>query len=74
MDRGIGISDEQKPLVSTKFFRGQNVPRDAHGAGLGPFIAREYVRILGGKIWFDSRLGFGTTFTVSIPRVRGMKG
>jgi len=73
MDRGIGISDEQKPLIFTKFFRGQNVPQDAHGAGLGLFTAREYVRLLGGKIWFDSRLGFGTTFTVAIPRMRGMK-
>jgi len=73
MDRGIGITEEQKPLIFTKFFRGQNVPQDAHGAGLGLFIAREYVRLLGGKIWFESKLGFGTTFTVSIPRVRGMK-
>ena len=73
MDRGIGISEEQKPLVFTKFFRGQNVPPDAHGAGLGLFIARSYVHLLGGRIWFDSRLGFGTTFTVSVPRVRGMK-
>ena len=74
MDRGIGVSDEQKPLVFTKFFRGQNVPQDAHGAGLGLFIARSYVQMLGGKMWFDSRLGFGTTFTISVPRVRGMKG
>jgi PAS domain S-box-containing protein len=74
LDRGIGISEEQKPLIFTKFFRGQNVPQDAHGAGLGLFIAREYVRLLGGKIWFDSKLGMGTTFTISVPRVRGMKG
>ncbi len=73
MDRGIGISDEQKPLVFTKFFRGQNIPQDAHGAGLGLFIAKSYVQLLGGKIWFDSRLGFGTTFTISVPRVRGMR-
>jgi len=73
MDRGIGISDEQKPLIFTKFFRGQNVPQDAYGAGLGLFIARSYVRLLGGKIWFESKLGLGTTFTISVPRVRGMK-
>ena len=72
-DSGIGIPDEQKPLIFTKFFRGQNVPVDAHGAGLGLFIAREYARLIGGKIWFESRLGSGTSFTISIPRVRGMK-
>lgn len=73
MDRGIGISEEQKPLVFTKFFRGQNVPADAHGAGLGLFIARSYLQLLGGRIWFDSRLGLGTTFTVSVPRARPSK-
>lgn len=72
-DEGIGISDEQKPLIFTKFFRGQNVPADAAGAGLGLFIAREYARMMGGQLWFESELGKGSTFTISIPRLRVLK-
>lgn len=66
-DHGIGIEEEQKPLVFTKFFRGQNISDEAVGAGLGLFIAREHVRLLGGKIWFDSTKGEGTTFTIVLP-------
>lgn len=73
VDHGIGIPEEQKTLVFTKFFRGLNVPQEAHGAGLGLYIAREYVRLIGGRLWFESQLGEGTAFTISIPRKPGMK-
>lgn len=72
-DEGLGIPEEQQPLIFTKFFRGQNVPEDAAGSGLGLFVARAYVRLLGGKIWFESKTGKGSDFFVSLPRVRGMK-
>jgi PAS domain S-box-containing protein len=72
-DRGIGIPEAQQPLIFTKFFRGQNVPAEAVGAGLGLFVAREYVRLLGGKLWFESRLGEGSTFSLKVPRIQGMK-
>ncbi len=37
-------------LVFTKFFRGSNVPSESVGAGLGFYIAREYIKLLKGKI------------------------
>ncbi len=67
VDEGIGIPDQQKNIVFTKFFRGQNIPKDSVGAGLGLYICREYVRLLGGKVWFVSKEGEGATFYVSIP-------
>ena len=63
-DAGIGIMEEQQALVFTKFFRGSNVDKDVAGAGLGLYIAREYSKLLGGKIWFKSSVGKGTLFSV----------
>ncbi len=65
---GIGITEEQQPLIFTKFFRGGNFDTtDIVGAGIGLFIAREYVKLLKGKIWFKSESGKGTVFFVSLP-------
>jgi PAS domain S-box-containing protein len=66
-DRGIGVPEVQQPLVFTKFFRGSNVPTEVTGAGLGLYIAREYVKLLKGKIWFKSEEKKGTTFSVLLP-------
>ena len=67
-DTGIGISTEQQALIFTKFFRGNNFDTTGIvGAGLGLFLAREYAKLLGGKIWFTSEQNKGTTFFVSLP-------
>lgn len=68
-DFGIGIPREQQSLVFTKFFRGSNVPPEIIGAGLGLYIARGYLKLLNGKIWFKSEEGRGTTFSISLPTV-----
>lgn len=67
-DAGIGILGEQQVLIFTKFFRGSNIDTTKSiGAGLGLFIAREYIKLLKGKIWFKSKENEGTTFSVVIP-------
>src|SRR3989339_4010 len=66
-DTGVGITEEEQPIIFTKFFRGSNRPPESAGAGLGLFIAKEYVKLLGGKIWFTSEQGKGTTFYISVP-------
>jgi len=66
-DTGMGISEEQQPLVYTKFFRGTNTGRMSAGSGLGLYLAKEYVALLDGKMWFTSEEGRGTTFCVSLP-------
>lgn len=69
-DDGIGIPEEHRPLLFTKFFRGSNFDTTAiPGAGLGLYIAKSYLTLLGGKIWFESAEGKGTTFFVSLPIV-----
>jgi len=67
-DTGIGIPKDQQARVFTKFFRGGNVIRmETEGSGLGLFIAKNIVEAHGGKIWFESKEGEGTTFYFSIP-------
>lgn len=65
-NQGKPISDEDKAQVFNKFFRGANRASKDIGAGLGLYIAHEYVGLLKGKIWFESGKS-GTTFFIVIP-------
>ncbi|HAT68124.1 MAG TPA: hypothetical protein DCS20_00715 [Candidatus Yonathbacteria bacterium] len=68
-DSGKGIPQEQQGIIFTKFFRGSNKGSESVGSGLGLFIAKEYMKLLGGKIWFTSEEGKGSTFYTSVPVV-----
>lgn len=47
------------------------VPQESVGAGLGLFIAGRYAELHGGRIWFKSKEGRGTTVTLAIPNGNG---
>lgn len=67
-DNGIGISEEDQKKVFQKFFRSEDSKaREAPGTGLGLNITKYLVEMQGGRIWFDSTLGEGTTFHFTIP-------
>jgi len=72
-DTGLGIPEKDKSNIFTKMFRGSNV-KDTEGSdsGLGLYVTKTIVDIFGGKIWFDSEEGKGTTFYVAFP-TQGMK-
>jgi signal transduction histidine kinase len=67
-DTGYGISLEDQKKIFQKFFRSedQNI-RDAPGTGLGLNITRHLVEMQGGRIWFESQVGKGTSFYFTIP-------
>lgn len=69
-DTGQGIPPADQPYLFDKFFRASNVPREVSGAGLGLSIVKSIVDTHGGRIWVDSALGKGTTFTVVLPAAR----
>lgn len=63
---GKPIAEKELPLVFTKFFRGSHSTEGVPGAGLGLYIAREYTKLLKGKLWFTSDPS-ATTFFIFIP-------
>lgn len=67
-DSGIGIDKEDQKRLFTKFFRAEKATRfAADGTGLGLFITKNIIEAHGGKIWFKSEEGKGTTFYVRLP-------
>jgi signal transduction histidine kinase len=71
-DSGIGISTEKYNLVFEPFQTALENPDDPRaGFGLGLPIARYLVECHGGKIWFESQPGKGTTFSFTLPVDKG---
>ena len=72
-DTGFGIPKAQQNQIFTKLFRADNVrEKDTEGTGLGLYLVRQITENTGGKVWFESVEGKGTTFFVEIP-LSGMK-
>lgn len=69
-DSGIGINEKDKERIFSKFYRGENAVRlQTEGSGLGLFIVKNIIKAHGGKIWFESKNGEGSTFYIQIPIV-----
>ncbi len=67
-DTGIGIPKDDQAKIFGKLFRSDNVKTlDPFGTGLGLYIVREIVTNSGGKIWFESEEGKGTSFYITFP-------
>jgi len=67
-DTGPGISAEDAERIFEPFSQGtQQLWRDKGGSGLGLSISRQFVRLHGGRMWLESRLGVGTTFFFTLP-------
>ena len=67
-DEGIGIPEADQKHLFEVFRRGSNVAAFP-GTGLGLAIVREALRAHHGTAAFESQLGQGSTFTLSIPLV-----
>lgn len=72
-DTGPGIRAEDLPHIFERFYRGRAgagegaAEHEAHGIGLGLYLARVLVEGMGGSIAVSSRVGRGSTFTLRMP-------
>lgn len=68
-DTGIGIAPEDQDRVFDRFYRADHpvVQQESDGAGLGLALARMFVEMHGGRLWVDSELGRGSTFSFTLP-------
>jgi PAS domain S-box-containing protein len=70
-DEGVGIRSEDLPRVFHKFYRAEDpVVRRIPGTGLGLYIVRSLVDMLGGHVDVRSQYGKGSLFTISLPRAQ----
>ncbi|MEM9953957.1 MAG: HAMP domain-containing sensor histidine kinase [Chloroflexota bacterium] len=72
-DTGIGIDEKDLPRIFDRFFQADSARvhrSDADGAGLGLSIVKWIVETHEGTIDVKSRIGQGTTFTITFPAVR----
>jgi signal transduction histidine kinase len=68
IDTGIGVPEEALPRLFERFYRvDQSGGRTHEGSGIGLALVQELVRLHGGSITVESRLGTGTTFRVEVP-------
>lgn len=63
-DTGHGIASDRLPGIFDRFAQARH---DRRGFGLGLYISRCIVEAHGGRLWVESQLGEGTTFTFTVP-------
>ena len=67
-DTGIGIAAEDQELIFEEFRQvGTDYTRKQEGTGLGLALARRFVELHGGRLWVESVLGRGSTFSFTLP-------
>ncbi len=66
-DTGIGIAPEHLPLIFEEFRQVAGRRGEKQGSGLGLSICCKLIEAHGGRIWVESTLGQGSTFTFTLP-------
>jgi signal transduction histidine kinase len=66
-DTGVGIAPEDQEAVFEEFRQVGGSAAKQEGTGLGLALSRKFVALHGGRIWVQSQMGAGSTFTFTIP-------
>jgi signal transduction histidine kinase len=69
-DTGPGIPEAQQQAIFVEFQRGESSDGDQAGFGLGLSIVHRFATELGHDIQLNSRLGRGSTFSITLPRAK----
>src|SRR5262249_11144334 len=70
-DTGIGIAPEDQEAIFEEFRQVGIADKKVEGTGLGLALSRKFIELHGGRIWVESRVGQGSTFTFTLPVRRG---
>lgn len=68
-DSGIGIPDDMRMNIFSRFFRVEGLSPHMSGLGIGLYLSKEIIERHDGKIWVESELQKGSTFWFSLPIV-----
>jgi signal transduction histidine kinase len=66
-DTGVGIAPEDQESVFEEFRQVGSADKKVEGTGLGLALSRRFVELHGGRIWVESQVGRGSTFTFTLP-------
>ena len=67
-DTGVGIAPEDQAAIFEEFRQvGRDDNRKQEGTGLGLTLAKKFVELHGGRIWVESQVGQGSTFSFTLP-------
>ena len=70
-DQGCGISPEnQAKLMNPEIAYTTYGTKNEEGSGLGLLLCKDFITRNGGKIWFTSTEGAGSTFSIALPLIR----
>ncbi|WP_027087987.1 histidine kinase N-terminal 7TM domain-containing protein [Cohnella panacarvi] len=74
-DNGVGMDEATMELLRTEepFFKLPMFEDESGDARFGLVLTREFVRIHGGRLWFESAPGAGTTFSFTLPASAGVR-
>ena len=66
-DTGVGIAPAEQDAVFEEFRQVGESTAKHEGTGLGLALCRKFVELHGGRIWVESEIGRGSTFTFTLP-------
>jgi signal transduction histidine kinase len=67
VDTGPGVAPEDRERIFEEFQQSETGVGLREGTGLGLALSKRYVELHGGRIWVESELGRGSTFTFALP-------
>ncbi len=66
-DTGPGIAPEDRDRIFEEFQQSETGVGQREGTGLGLSLSKRFVELHGGRLWLESELGHGSTFTFALP-------
>ena len=67
-DTGVGIAPEEQDHVFEEFRQTGAGRAQSEGTGLGLPLAKKFVELHGGRMWVESEVGAGSTFSFTLPQ------